>query len=78
MGGRQCSAPACWGLACLCSFCLSAAPLSFGSRVPVEPPGETVLGGPHQSEEVGAEQWAWDASQGGPVFTHPGHPGASG
>ena len=28
------------------SFYLSAAPLSFGSRVPIEPPGETVLGGP--------------------------------
>ena len=50
------------------SFYLSAAPLSFGSRVPVEPPGETVLGGPHQSEEAGAEQRAWDASQGGPVL----------
>lgn len=61
-----------------CSFCLSAAPLSFGSRVPVESLGEMVLGGPHQSEEAGAEQWAWDASQGGPVFTHPGYPGASG
>ena len=52
------------------SFYLSAAPLSFGSRVPIEPPGETVLGGPHQSEEAGAEQRAWDASQGGPVFTY--------
>lgn len=71
MGGRQCSAPACWGLACLCSFCLSAAPLSLGPGFQ-KPPGRRKSWGPHQSEEVGAEQWAWDASQGGPV--HPPWP----
>ena len=54
-----------------CGFCLSAAPLAFGSRVPVEPPEEMGLGGPHQSEEAGAEQRTWGTSQSGPVFTYP-------
>ena len=70
-GGRQCSSPACKGLAACCGFCLSAAPLAFGSRVPVEPPEEMGLGGPHQSEEAGAEQRTWGTSQSGPVFTYP-------
>lgn len=68
-GGRQCSCPTGAWPAC-CGFCLSAAPLPFGSRVPVEPPEETGLRRLHQSEEAGAGQRTWGTRQGGPVFTH--------